>query len=310
MSDSADGPHDGAGTTSAAEEAAWSHVLSVATGATGAAGPADQAPPTSPEAQAILDLYLPLVEQPRLVIGQLGQSLDGRIATESGASHYVTGPADLDRLHRLRALCDAVVVGAGTVASDDPQLTVRRVSGENPVRVVLDPRARLDPGHRLFTDGAAPTIVVHRAGVEHDASGAWGGEGVEIVEVPTLDDRDRAGGHDGDDNRGHDGADHRGHDGDDDRDRLDLRALLRELRGRGLQRVLVEGGGLTVSSFLHDGLLDRLHVVVAPMLIGSGRPAITLPPIATLDQALRPTCRHVTLGDDVLFDLDLRAESS
>jgi riboflavin biosynthesis pyrimidine reductase len=88
---------------------------------------------------------------------------------------------------------------------------------------------------------------------------------------------------------------------------LDLAALLAQLRERGLRRVLVEGGGVTVSRFLQAGLLDRLHLTVAPVLIGSGRPSITLDPIVSLDQALRPRCRRFTLGEDVLFDLDLRS---
>ena len=78
------------------------------------------------------------------------------------------------------------------------------------------------------------------------------------------------------------------------------------LRAEGLGRILVEGGGLTVSRFLQAGALDRLHLTVAPLLIGSGRPSLTLDPIATLDQALRPPCRHFRLGADILFDLDLR----
>lgn len=266
-------------TTPLDEAAAWRHVRSVAAGESRHDG---EQPRAAPVGQAILDLYLPLLAGPELVIGQMGQSLDGRIATETGASHYVTGPEDLDRLHRLRALCDAVVVGANTVASDDPQLTVRRVDGENPVRVVLDPGARLDPGHRLFTDGAAPTLVVHRDGVDGVRASTFSKAGVEVLTVPVHAESDE----------------------------IDLTALLRTLRARGLARVLVEGGGITVSNFLRAGLLDRLHIVVAPMLIGSGRPSISLPAIATLDEALRPHCRHVILGRDVLFDLDLRAEAS
>ena len=78
-----------------------------------------------------------------VVVGQIGQSLDGRIATSSGHSKYINGPAGLAHLHRLRALVDAVVIGVGTALADDPQLTVRRVAGPHPVRVVIDPRGRL-----------------------------------------------------------------------------------------------------------------------------------------------------------------------
>jgi riboflavin biosynthesis pyrimidine reductase len=87
---------------------------------------------------------------------------------------------------------------------------------------------------------------------------------------------------------------------------FDPRLVLDVLRSLGYRRVLVEGGGVTVSRFLHAGVVDRLHVTVAPMLIGSGRPALTLPPIDSLELALRPGCRFFRLGDDMLFDLDLR----
>ena len=228
-------------------------------------------------ARDLFDIYLPLRVRQDVVIGQLGQSLDGRIATESGASHFVTGPEDIVRLHRLRALVDAVVVGASTVASDDPRLTVREVEGENPVRVVLDSDGRLDPGRRVFTDGAARTLVVRRS-----SAAPMGYEGrTEVISVPATE----SGG-------------------------LDLASLLRALSDQGLARILVEGGGVTVSRFLQAGLLDRLHITVAPLLIGSGRPSITLDPVATLDEALRPACRHFHLGRDVLFDLDLRSGSA
>jgi diaminohydroxyphosphoribosylaminopyrimidine deaminase/5-amino-6-(5-phosphoribosylamino)uracil reductase len=207
-----------------------------------------------------------------LVIGQLGQSLDGRIATEGGASHFVTGPKDIERLHRVRALVDAVIVGAETVANDDPRLTVRLIEGPNPVRVVLDPSGRLDPARRVFAEPGGETLIVRREGAE-------GGAGPhEELRVAWSDE----GG-------------------------LDLVALLDTLRARGLRRILVEGGGVTVSRFLQAGLLDRLHLTVAPVLIGSGRPSITLDPIGSLDQAIRPRWRRFPLGEDVLYDLDLRA---
>jgi diaminohydroxyphosphoribosylaminopyrimidine deaminase / 5-amino-6-(5-phosphoribosylamino)uracil reductase len=216
-----------------------------------------------------------------MVIGQMGQSLDGRIATRSGHSHYVTGPEDIRRLHRVRALVDAVVVGAGTVASDDPRLTVREVEGPDPVRVILDPRGRLSPKHRVFTDGiasdgASRTLVVQRERQGRHGTEAW--EGGERLFLPTEGPLGFPPG--------------------------EVVALLAD---RGLHRVLVEGGGVTVSRFLQAGALDRLHITVAPLLIGSGRPGISLDPIETLDEALRPACRTFTLGKDTLFDLDLRA---
>ena len=243
------------------------------------------------EARQVLDLFLPLQLQADLVIAQAGQSLDGRIATASGHSHYVTGARDIQRLHRLRALVDAVIVGAGTIAADDPRLTVREAEGDNPVRVVIDPNGRLDRSRRVFRDGAAPTVVIRRRSEEaprtrppeHDASArarrAPGGN--TVIELPA----------------GPSGT-------------IEPRDVLAALRDRGCRRFLIEGGGVTVSRFLDAGAVDRLHVAVAPLLIGSGRPAFTLAPIATLEQAIRPACRVFRLGDDVLFDLDLHAPAT
>ncbi len=107
--------------------------------------------------------YEPLLSVPSdspRVVAQLGQSLDGRIATASGHAEFVTSAADRTHLHRLRALCDGVLVGAGTVVSDNPQLTVRAVTGPNPVRLVHLSRAGMEGHWRVFNDAQAPTWVI------------------------------------------------------------------------------------------------------------------------------------------------------
>ena len=222
-----------------------------------------------------LDLYLSMAlaspERP-LTVAHLGQSLDGRIATENGASCFVTGPENLTHLHRMRALCDAIVVGAATVECDDPRLTTRRVAGPNPVRVIIDPQRRLVADHGVFQDRAAPTLLVCAA--ERAVTPAPGG--VKILGIPSENGR------------------------------LNPREILRRLHGLGLYGIFIEGGGQTVSAFLEEGVLDRLQLTVAPLIIGSGRPGITLPPIQDLSQGLRPRHRRYLLGEDVLFDCRFR----
>jgi len=225
----------------------------------------------------LLDLYLPVSSATAarpITLGHLGQSLDGFIATSAGDSCAVTGPENILHLHRLRALCDAIIVGAGTVASDNPRLTTRLVSGRNPVRVILDPGCRLPADRRVFSDGEALTLRACVAG--GDAAAAARARGENILEVPACG---RA---------------------------LDLGSLVRQLQARGYRRIFVEGGGVTVSSFLDAGLLDRLHIAVAPLLIGEGRPAVRMPAQARLRDCLRLRHRVFRAGEDILFDCDLR----
>lgn len=231
--------------------------------------------PATDERSACLDLYLPLAGAGKCVIGQLGQSIDGSIATASGQSHYVSGAASILHLHRLRSLNDCVIVGAGTVAADNPRLTTRLVSGANPTRVVIDPQLRLPLTHHVFSDGQAPTLRVRARGIPVTA--ARSSPHVQDIELPAA-----AG-------------------------KLDLTALLAELQARGHRSMLVEGGGVTVSSFLAAGLLDRMHVVVAPFILGEGRPGLRMPSPARLEDCLRPPPRIYLLGNDVLFDCDMRS---
>jgi riboflavin-specific deaminase-like protein len=226
--------------------------------------------------RAMARLYLPYCNaRPDcpISVGHLGQSLDGFVATANGDSYYVTGPENIIHLHRMRALCDAVLVGAGTVAKDDPQLTTRRVSGDSPLRVVLDPNRRLSPDSRVFQDSAADTLLVCRT----DRLGADAStyHRTELLGVTAKDSV------------------------------LDLEELSLQLRSRGVVSLFVEGGGYTVSRMLEAGLLNRLQIAVAPVLIGDGRPSVRLPPSPSMGDCLRPRCEVHQMGSDVLFDCDL-----
>ena len=205
------------------------------------------------------------------VVAQLGQSLDGRIAIESGESKWINKQAALVHVHRVRAVVDAVVVGVGTVAADDPMLNVRHVPGRSPARVVIDPVGRLPASAKCLGDDGCRRIVVRAV----DAPLPPGAEELRI-----------------------DGADRR----------LCPNAIVAGLFRLGIRSMLIEGGANTVSGFLAADALDRLHVLVAPVILGSGKFGLALPPIARLANALRPkTDVHVLDDGDVLFDCDMRS---
>src|SRR5215475_9682366 len=208
-----------------------------------------------------------------VVVGQFGQSIDARIATPTGHSHYINGAAGLAHLHRLRALVDAVVVGIGTALADNPQLTVRHVAGPSPARVVIDPSGRLPASARLLAEDGVRRLVITRAETQTSLP-----PGTEHVPLPAP------------------------------RGQLAPEAILAALATRGFRRVLIEGGADTVSRFLAARCLDRLHILVAPITLGGGRSSLTLPPIERVDEAVRAPMRVHPLGGDVLLDCDLSAQ--
>ena len=244
-------------------ELVWQSLLGLKAGRR--EGPA---PGWTREARAAWALYAPLMERAArrpFLFAQVGQSLDGRIATLSGDATAISGPDGLRHLHRCRALADAVVVGVRTALADNPRLSVRLVDGPSPARVVIDPRGRLPDDAALLDGGDG----ARRRARSRPATGR-GPPGIEVVRLPAVDGWIAP---------------------------ADIHAALGEL---GFERVLVEGGGITIAGFLEAGLLQRLHVAIAPLIIGAGplgaahhgagRPPRRRPPAR--DQRLRARLRR------------------
>lgn len=184
-----------------------------------------------------------------LVTLKLATSLDGRIATKSGDSRWITGPAARARAHLLRACHDAVLVGSGTAVADDPHLDVRLpgMAAWAPLRIVVDGRLRLPLTHDLVARaGAQPTLLVTRAAVDPARRDAFTAAGVEVATVE-----------------------------EDAEGRLSLSAVLQALGTRGLTRVLVEGGGHIAAALMRGGLVDRVVWFHGSQVIGGdGMPAV------------------------------------
>lgn len=249
---------------SANEAEKWNHFLKVFFGK-------ESLPPSA--LQAIFEPLRQMGKNNMMVVAQIGQTLDGRIATVNGQSKYINGQDGLEHLHRLRALVDAVVVGVETAISDDPLLTVRLVQGRSPTRIVIDPSGRLSTSAQVWQQDGVRKIWV----TSEDQIVSPPPE-VENLALPLKE----------------------GH--------FDPEFLLLRLQQIGITRVLIEGGAKTVSRFLQANCLDHLHLIVAPIVMGSGRPSFELPSILHMDQATRlRTSTHV-LGIDVLFDCNLRKD--
>lgn len=225
--------------------------------------------------RAALALYSPLARRDLgpVTVAQIGQSLDGRVATVSGDARDVSGPDGLAHLHRMRALADGVVIGVGTALHDQSRLTVRLCSGPNPARIVIDPNGRLpDDAPVLRADGAR-RFVIQAVDFPRPA-------GVEVIRLPLIDGTFRP------------------------------RAILNALHDAGLNTLLIEGGGITIASFLDAALLTRMQIAVAPLLIGAGPSALTTAsPRLKLADCIRPDMRVFALGSDVLFDCGLSPQA-
>jgi GTP cyclohydrolase II len=231
--------------------------------------------PQALDVTALLGSISPPDSRPYVVL-KYAQTLDGRIATHTGDSKWISGESERRASHALRAACDAVLVGIGTVIADDPQLTVRLVPGASPRRVVLDTSLRVPPGAQILAD-AAPTLLItsRRSSAARRRELRERGLDVKVV------DADPPWG-------------------------VDLAAALALLREAGIASLLVEGGAAVITSFLRQRLADRVVVGIAPTILGAGTEAVGDLSAARVSDGLRLTERSVhLLGEDVVVAGDI-----
>jgi diaminohydroxyphosphoribosylaminopyrimidine deaminase/5-amino-6-(5-phosphoribosylamino)uracil reductase len=216
------------------------------------------------------------------VTWKFAATLDGRSAAADGTSQWITGAAAREDVHRLRARCDAIIAGSGTVLADDPRLTVRGfvphdhlITHRRPLRVIADARARTPLGSRVLDDAAPTLIAIAEETTEDTAEEAAAALAARtaVVRLPSA-------------------AGKRG---------VDLGALLAELAEREIVSVLLEGGPTLAGAFLADGLVDRVVAYLAPTLFGAGPAALRDAGVTTLAEAY-----HLDIEDITTIGPDLR----
>jgi GTP cyclohydrolase II len=243
---------------------------------TAATGP--EPPPVSAQALdvgALLGAVRTHATRPYVVL-KYAQTLDGRIATRTGDSKWISGEAERRASHALRAACDAVLVGVGTVIADDPQLTVRLVAGSSPMRIILDSTLRLPVDAKVLDDGACTILATtERSSVERRRRLQERGVGIRVVEAePPWG--------------------------------VNLAGTLALLRAAGVRSLLVEGGAAVITSFLRARLADRVVVGIAPTIVGAGTEAVGDLSIGRIADGLRLTRRSAhTLDDDMVLAGDV-----
>jgi diaminohydroxyphosphoribosylaminopyrimidine deaminase/5-amino-6-(5-phosphoribosylamino)uracil reductase len=210
-----------------------------------------------------------------LVTVKFAQTLDGRIATATGNSQWLSSPASRRFAHKLRSLNDAVMVGVGTVLADNPELTVRLVRGRNPARIILDSGLRIPLEAKvLLNQESAPTMIATTSGADGEKLSALRRMKIEVLAIP-----------------------------EDERGKVDLKHLLEILGQRGISSVLVEGGAETITSLLRLNLVDRLVVIIAPKIMGKGIEAVGELNITDVSQTLKLSFQKVRrMGEDVIIE--------
>ena len=218
--------------------------------------------------QSILNILLPILRKnKKLVIAQIGQSIDGRIALNNGNSHYINNPKSIIYLHCLRSISDAIIVGSNTIKKDDPLLTTRKIKGTNPKRIIIDGSLSLNNKYKIFNDGNE-NIIFTKSNKNIRLNNST------IIRL---------------------------------KEKNFTKNLITQIKKLKYKNILVEGGSKTISELINNKYIDILQFMIAPILIGSGINSLNLKEISNLNKAIRPRHNFNELENEIIVNLFLNS---
>jgi len=218
--------------------------------------------------QSILNILVPiLIKNKKLVIAQIGQSIDGRIALNNGNSHYINNPKSIIYLHCLRSISDAIIVGSNTIKKDDPLLTTRKIKGTNAKRIIIDGSLSLNNKYKIFNDGNENIIFT-----KSDKNIRLNNSTIIRLKEKNF-----------------------------------TKNLITQIKKLKYKNILVEGGSKTISELINNKYIDILQFMIAPILIGSGINSLNLKEISNLNKAIRPKHNFNRLENEIIVNLFLNS---
>ena len=218
--------------------------------------------------KSILNILLPILRKNKeLVIAQIGQSIDGRIALNNGNSHYINNPKSIIYLHCLRSISDAIIVGSNTIKKDDPLLTTRKIKGTNPKRIIIDGSLSLNNKYKIFNDGNENIIFTKS------------NKKIRLKNSTIIRFKEKN----------------------------FTKNLITQIKKLKYKNILVEGGSKTISELINNKYIDILQFMIAPILIGSGINSLNLKEISNLNKAIRPKYNFNELENEIIVNLFLNS---
>ena len=208
-----------------------------------------------------------LINNKKIMFGQIGQSLDGKIALNNGNSHYINEKDSITYLHCLRSISDAVLVGVNTIIKDNPLLTTRKITGSNPIRIIIDPSLKLTNKYKIFKDNNTNIIFTNTSSKKKLKNSV-------IITFPKKNF---------------------------------TKNIYKYLKSMSLNNILIEGGPTTLSKFIDLKLLNIMQFIISPTLIGSGIDSLKLKPITNLNKAIRVKNTISKLGKEIIVTLDFNS---